>query len=291
MTGQLPYGGVETLEVEVGGQVVQGRVAPPNARQPHAILLFDKKDAPRDDMGRPVFGLRMPDETPECASKKRRKKSDRPDAPEAFCGDEGRMANGRCKNHGGCSLKGPASPRYETGETSKYRIPSDMVARYKAFLTDPELHHHRSEIAQVDTLTDELWAEYRVGIGSELWERLQNVVGRLQIAERAGDVKKSRELFEALVYLVEEGAKHYSQGDRIVKYLGARRRHADSETKRKLSEAMVYSVEEAYQFYGQMGLAIRKHVSNPAERDAILNELAEIAGDAGATRGSRHAPP
>jgi len=54
---------------------------------------------------------------------------------------------------------------------------------------------------------------------------------------------------------------------------------------------MVYSVEEAYQFYGQMGLAIRKHVSNPAERDAILNELAEIAGDAGATRGSGHAPP
>ena len=278
----------DTLKIEGLGEGVLKRA---NERQSEDLVLFDKKKPPRDKLGHPVFAVRPSDGALVCGSKKRRRKSDPEDAPEAFCGSEGRMSNGRCKVHGGRSPKGVASPHYRTGERSKYAIPHTMVAKYKQYLTDPELTHHRTQIAQVDTLLNELWKDYEEGVGPELWKKLQEVVGKLQVAERAGDVKKSRELFEQLVYTIEHGQRHSSQGERILKYLEARRRHADSEQKRKLSEAMVYSVEEAYAFYTAMGTAIRKHVSSEQEQDAILNEIAEIVGDAGATGSNGPAPP
>lgn len=262
-----------------------GVLKEPSPRQPKALVLFNRKKPPRDEHGHPIYGVRVSDGALVCGSKKRRHKDEPEDAPEAFCADEGRMSNGRCKIHGGRSLKGVGSPTFVHGERSKYAIPSKMIAKYKGYLTDPELTHHRSQIAQVDTLLNELWSEYEEGVGPELWEKCQEVAGKLRIAERAGDIQKSRLYFEELMFVIERGAEHSTQGDRILKYLEARRRHADSEQKRKLSEAMVYSVEEAYAFYTAMGTAIRKHVSSEQEQDAILNEITAIAGDAGATGG------
>jgi len=262
-----------------------GVLKEPSPRQPKALVLFNRKKPPRDEAGHPIYGVRVSDGALVCGSKKRRHKDEPEDAPEAFCGHEGRMSNGRCRQHGGRSLKGVGSRTYVHGERSKYAIPSKMVAKYKGYLTDPELTHHRSQIAQVDTLLNELWSDYEEGVGPELWEKCQDVAAKLRIAERAGDVGKSRIYFEELMFIIERGVEHSTQGDRILKYLEARRRHADSEQKRKLSEAMVYSVEEAYAFYTAMGTAIRKHVSSEQEQDAILNEIAAIAGDAGATGG------
>jgi len=169
--------------------------------------------------------------------------------------------------------------------------PPKLLLRYQAALNDPELNHHRDSIAMVDSLIGELLEDYEAGAGPGLWKQVQTVYGKLQVAERAGDTKKARELFEELGYVIEQGQRHSNQSERLLRLLAERRKHADSETRRKLSESMVYTVEEAYAFYTAMGLAIRKHVSSEAEQHAILNEIAAIAGDAGATGENRPAPP
>ena len=53
------------------------------------------------------------------------------------------MENGRCKDHGGKSLKGPASPRCANGTRSKFQIAPHLIDRVKCYLEDPDLHHHR----------------------------------------------------------------------------------------------------------------------------------------------------
>ena len=59
------------------------------------------------------------------------------------------MKNGRCKKHGGKSLKGVAHPNYEDGATSKY-IPPPMVEAVKSALSDANILSLIDEIAFID---------------------------------------------------------------------------------------------------------------------------------------------
>src|SRR5215218_1801209 len=87
-----------------------GYLAPANEHQSRDIILFDRKKPPRDEEGHPIFGVIFGSEVPVCASKKRNR--------DAYCGHDGRMENGRCKYHGGKSLKGWASPTWKNGRRS-----------------------------------------------------------------------------------------------------------------------------------------------------------------------------
>ena len=251
-----------------------GYLAPANEDQPRDLILFDKKGHPRDAKGRPVFGALCGSDTPVCGSKKRGK--------EAYCANEGRMENGRCKNHGGRSLKGAASPTYKDGSTSKFRVAGHLLERFERYLADPELHHHRTSIAQIDAMVDELWENYQSGIDPDLASKLGKTFRAIEAANAANNRIKAMELFEALGQLIGQAETSSNQSEKIVRFLEARRRHADSESRRKLAESLVFSLEEAYTYYTALGTAVRKHVESPEVRGAIVDEVAAIAGSSGA---------
>ena len=179
-------GGRHDLEWVTLEGLGEGHLVPKDQGQKHELLLYDRRHPERDDEGRPLFAVRTEDGIPVCGS---------PKTGGHYCAQTARYPNGRCHAHGGPSRRGIAHPNFDTGEYSKYQIPPTLIERYKAYLEDPEIAHHRQGIAQIDTLLNELWKNYQEGPDPELWRRLNEVYGRLVVAEKARNTSRARELF------------------------------------------------------------------------------------------------
>src|SRR5829696_5978491 len=187
MGGQQPYEGLSQVASETYGP---GYFAPANEDQAKDLVLFDKKKPPRDERNRPIFGVVAYEDRPVCGSKKRGKA--------AFCSHEGRMQNGRCRYHGGRSPGGTLSPHYKTGKHSKFAIPSNLVARYQNYVSDPEINEHRSSIAQINLLVNELWEKYEDTLDPELMKKIAKEYRRCANARAARNRIKAAEHFEEL---------------------------------------------------------------------------------------------
>ena len=97
--------------VEESVRAVSGGLEPvAKSHKGHPIYGFD---GPNEN--RPIFGYHPEKGHPICASKLRNK--------DAVCLSSTRLGNGRCRRHGGTSLRGNASPKYKTGEHSIYTPP------------------------------------------------------------------------------------------------------------------------------------------------------------------------
>ncbi len=74
----------------------------------------------------------------------------------APCGAVAMKGRDKCKNHGGHSLKGIASPTFKDGKRSKYmHLPEHLSARVGEYINDHKLIELRENIAVTDArLTD-----------------------------------------------------------------------------------------------------------------------------------------
>lgn len=230
---------------------------------------------PRDHKGWPVHAIRLNDERPACGSRKASKPG--------LCESPFRYPNGRCKKHGGSTPKGAAHPNFRDGRRSKYAsMPQHLREKYEKALQDPELSHHRGQIAMVDSLVDEFFGEYEHGANPETWKAVRTEYRRMKVANNAGNRHKAREHFEALGLLVEEGHSHAQGSLTLIRLLEARRKHAESETKRRLSESMTFTYEMAYTYYTALGSAARRWFGHDQERlTGFLNEITAISSESG----------
>src|SRR5215212_1797217 len=78
------------------------------------------------------------------------------------------MQNGRCRMHGGASLKGTDLPQFRSGRYSK-SIPDRLVGRYKEALSDEERHDLRDEIALAEAKIFDLLSGMARGESDEAW--------------------------------------------------------------------------------------------------------------------------
>src|SRR4051794_509990 len=85
--------------------------------------------------------------------------------PAAICGAKTRSGgrcraipiqpSGRCRLHGGASLRGLAAPAWKSGRHSAY-LPTDLRARYLRARGDPELLSLKDDLSLVDARIGEL---------------------------------------------------------------------------------------------------------------------------------------
>lgn len=69
-------------------------------------------------------------ESKTCGAKLRNK--------EEYCRNKAIMVNGRCRNHGGLTPKGIASPNYKHGRYSRH-LPNHLRDQYYETHNDPEI--------------------------------------------------------------------------------------------------------------------------------------------------------
>ncbi len=242
-------------EVEPVGHTVRGV----------PILAYDEKN-------RPVFGYHPESGRPICAFPTKR----------GPCKNTSRMDNGRCSHpaHGGRRAKGIAHPNFKTGEYSKVMPPVHLREKWQALRDDPEIAHHKNSIALVDSMVQDVFDHYEQGGTPELWRRLWETCGKLQVARRARDRPKAAEFGEELGLIIERGMHQANRQAEAVALLEARRRHADSQLKRELADKHTWTYEEAAAFYVALGAACRKHCTEE-QILAIERDLSAIAARSG----------
>ena len=253
------------------------KIAATESGQTVGLYLYDPEVAPRDSKGWPVFALRLSDVRPACGSKKSRG---------GYCESPFRYMNGRCKKHGGASLKGAAHPGYKTGKHSKFRPRGNILENYDRFLRDPEITHHRDAIALTEALLQEVLDQWEEGGTPEVWRRLRELWGLFQVAWNARDHQRVVELITEVDIVVKRGVNQSEREDRAIRLLEAARRHKDSEIKRRRSEEMSLSYEEATAFLTALGTSVRRHVMDPHKTNR--EKLAAITHDMAAITGARN---
>ena len=233
--------------------------------------------------GNPVHGVRLDNGEAACCSKLAGK--------DRLCESQILFANGRCKMHGGKSLKGIAHPNWKHGRNSLVSAPSALRDYYEKWLQDPELIHHRHETAMVMGMLQDLLENNEEGGTPALWKRLRDLVETMVATRQAKNYPKTEEAFQEIRVLVQRGVDQAERQRQILSLAEAARRHKDSELRRKTIESNTFTLEEAAAYYTGLGSVVRRHVLNPDMSDqeklrAIQQDMAAIAG-----RRRVHDPP
>lgn len=180
--------------------------------------------------------------------------------------------NGRCRYHGGKSLKGAAHPNLKTGRWSK-DVPTRIAARLEEALNDPDLLSLNDEIRLNDARIGELVAALDTGETGRIWKALRRQVALLQLANREKDLAAAGAAISEIVRLTEAGDAEQEVWRSLDRAFDTRRRLVESERKRLVEMNQVISTEQAFLLVARVLGAVKQHVTDPIAYRAIAAEL------------------
>lgn len=189
------------------------------------------------------------------------------------------MPNGRCRLHGGKSLKGIASPQYKGLGYSKY-IPVGLVDTFNEFRNDPEKLALDDQIALVDTYATQLMEELGDYSSAELWEQLQAQVTDYHKA-------KDDERHNLLTYIfdtIEAGASYVSKWDTLHKTMEQRRKLVADERKRRIEAQQMVTAEQAMLLTSALLDSVRRNVTDRNVLNAIQSDFIRLTAAANGAR-------
>src|SRR5215218_5374034 len=181
------------------------------------------------------------------------------------------MSNGRCKNHGGLTPAGIASPHFQHGRYS--RVIPRVAARLAAAAADPNYLELRQEIALVDARLGELLGRLDDGEHGGLWT---TVLSRWAAYTLAQGTAAEAEMREKLACAITTGADDWKAWDAVRDLVHDRRKLVAGEVKRILVSQKHLSVDEAHTLAARMVEAVRRHVHDDAILHAISREFESL---------------
>ncbi len=184
------------------------------------------------------------------------------------------MENGRCRLHGGKSLKGIASPTLKTGRHSKY-LPVSLMDNYHEHLGDDNRLVLDPEIALIDTRMGEVIESLGDYEGSAAWLQLYALKCKYQDAKNDGE--RLLVLIE-IFNVIDMGASHVSKWNELLAIIDARRKVVESERKRLVEAEQVVTVDRVMLLASALLNAVKTHVTNPSIRAAIQVEFTRLVG-------------
>lgn len=215
--------------------------------------------------------MNKPGEPKYCGAKLRNKT--------AFCRNRAILLNGRCRNHGGLTPKGIASPNYKHGRYSKH-LPNHLRDRYNESFNDPELTALRDDLALIDVQIGEaLTAVYSSDVEDGPRVLLEKIkVCRLAVLEN--DIISSRlpdliELLDECASTIEGGTFSATKFSRLQPLLEQRRKTTESENRRVFNMNNSFTVEQAIAFVRLLGDSVKRHVTDPRQIAAICEDFAK----------------
>lgn len=202
----------------------------------------------------------------ECGAQKRGK-------PVEYCRAPA-MANGRCRIHGGKSLRGIAAPQFQTGRYSKY-LPERLVASYQEALDDEELLNNRHEIAVWQARLQELLERVDTGESGKRWEEVQTAWALLRLAMDAGEDITAN--MRAVDQAIRAGVADYAAWEDVAKATERRSRLVDREQRRMEALSQYLPVEQALAFMAAVMDVVRQHVSDRQVLSLIATDLDRLS--------------
>jgi hypothetical protein len=141
-------------------------------------------------------------------------------------------ANGRCRLHGGTSLRGIASATYKHGRRTRYGgLPPRMKHEYQRALSDPQLLELKEEIALIHARAADLVRRVDSGESGHLWHLLQAAYRTLTTAQSGADQLTA---IREMGTLISRGAADYRAWQEVLSTITTKQRLIESERKRAI---------------------------------------------------------
>jgi hypothetical protein len=199
------------------------------------------------------------------------------------------MANGRCKKHGGKSLKGAAHPNAKTLEHSRY-VPKPLEETYNQALKDSNLNDLRRQLALMQAREDILLQRTTSGETGKAWKALRQELGKLRQAVENEDGRASRDALTAITVLVNTGERDAEAWDELMGLWEQQRRSAETDAKIKRDLRLLMAIEDGLWAVRRLGEANETVIlSWPTGQEfdegekrkllgAILDQFAKLTG-------------
>lgn len=189
--------------------------------------------------------------------------------PGKFCQDTVTLENGRCRRHGGKSLKGVASPLFKHGRYSK-SLPENLVGNYRQAQKDPKLLELRDEIALMDVRINELLSQLTPNEHSPS-RRITRLIDKVR-----GAAAGNSEAAEALAQL-EDIIGQSSHEDRVWKGIGylvdRRKALVETESKRLLNSSQAITIDQVMLLIGVISDILKRHIPDKGVLTNISREI------------------
>ena len=187
------------------------------------------------------------------------------------CGSRFVMANGRCRNHGGETPAGIASPNFKTGRYSKH-LPTGLQDRYHAALEDDTLLTLTDEIALLDARLSQLIERVDTGEAGSLWKAAKGAFADLQLWMQTKNSELMSEALSELSGILGRGTSDYAAWESIQSTIQQRRALVESQRKREIELQLNLSIVSATEMATYLGLSIHKHANliPPGIREEFL---------------------
>lgn len=197
----------------------------------------------------------------------------------ANCKNRAVMTGGRCRNHGGLTPKGIASPNYKHGRYSKH-LPDHLRDRYHESLNDPELTALRDDLALIDVHISEVLMEMHSPAADIDTKLLRDKIkscrlGLVECDQKSKQILDLIELLDELDATIERGTCNTSNFARLQPLLEQRRKTAESENRRAFNMHNTFTAEQAIAFVRLLGNSVKRHVTDPRQRAAICEDFAK----------------
>lgn len=176
--------------------------------------------------------------------------------------------SGRCRLHGGKSLRGLASPTFKTGRYSKF-LPARLQERFVASQEDAELLSLRSEISMLDARIEDLLSRVDTGEAGEIWKMAKSAFSGLKVAVRQLDTVKIATALDEIETLINGGYNDFSCWREIGEAVELRRKLVESERKRLMEMNQIITAEQATILLTTILDVIRRKVNDRK----ILNDI------------------
>jgi hypothetical protein len=188
-----------------------------------------------------------------------------------------------CYHHGGKSLRGIASPRYKTGEYSKY-LPTAMAKDYIRVLNDPELLACRRDIALNEARLLDVLKRVSAGESGKLWLLLDSTYEAMLEAKAKGDGAEVAAKLNMLGDLIKRGKGDYAAWGEIREIMEAGRKLRETEHKRLIAMQQMITNEQAMNLVAALVGTVRSHISDRATLAAISDDLVRLVNREPSTR-------
>ena len=178
--------------------------------------------------------------------------------------------------HGGKTpLAGVTHPTYKTGKYSRV-LPSRLLERYEASLTDPELLALREEVAVLDARLTDLLSRVDTGESGQIWTLLRHANNDLRAAHRAGDTVNKAKCLAEIGELIDRGSADSLAWLEIIAVIEARRRVVETEHRRLVAMHDVLTTQEAMTLLAVVVNVVKENVKDVAALTAISGAITRL---------------
>ena len=202
------------------------------------------------------------------------------------------MSNGRCRLHGGKSLRGVDAPSFKTGKYSKY-MPPEFARRVWKLSQDPDIIVLREDIALLEARLSQLLERIEGTNLKQAWEEagqhyqnFSTATWRLSALREAGASKalmdqwevRRAESYRLLGEVLEKGVGDAKLWKQISNLLERKRRLVESERRRLVDLKQMMTAEQILTMFASLAQAVKKHVRESGTLEAIRDDFARATG-------------